>query len=440
MSASFRSGGFEIGATVHHAHFGAGIVIESNDASTVGEFAGARKHLLNWSLGLDPEAAARAPSDKRRGQATQPIREADLDFVTANSFAAEPTPQREFLDERQLVPMHNVTILAGDGGTGKSLLAMQLGVSVSSGSPWLGRSVKTGPVLYFSAEDDKAETHIRLKEICGADGFDLASLTDLAITVMAGKDAILAVEVARSATMQATPLWRALSRTVATHKPILLILDNLADVFAGNENSRPLARQFIGMLRGLAIEHGCAVILLSHPSLSGMSSGTGTSGNTAWNNSVRSRLYLQRVFEEDGRTEADQCARVLKTMKANYGPTGGEVALRWESGRMVATEEPRSATGDPLAAASKAERVFLHLLRWHLQKNKFVSPNKSRAWAPSVFSAHPQSEGIRARQFEQAMTILLDQNRIEIRTHGSMAHRRQHIDFPLGQDIYEDAA
>ena len=114
------------------------------------------------------------------------------------------------------------------------------------------------------------------------------------------------------------------------------MLDNLADIFAGNENVRPLARQFIGALRGLAIEFDCVVLLLSHPSLSGINSGSGTSGNTAWNNSVRSRLYLTRD-DEDKEVGPDR--RILQTMKANYGPNGCRIELRWEVGRFARTDQ-----------------------------------------------------------------------------------------------------
>ena len=65
-------------------------------------------------------------------------------------------------------------------------------------------------------------------------------------------------------------------------------------MFAGDENSRPQAQEFIGLLKRLARKQNCALLLLAHPSLSGMATGTGMSGSTAWSNSVRSRLYLER--------------------------------------------------------------------------------------------------------------------------------------------------
>lgn len=113
-------------------------------------------------------------------------------------------------------------------------------------------------------------------------------------------------------------------------KPVHVVYDTHADLFGGNENARTQAQQFVSQLRGLALETGSTALLLAHPSLSGMASGSGTSGSTAWSNNVRSRLYLDRV-RDDG-IEVDPDARVLRTMKANYGPVGGEIRLRWHDG------------------------------------------------------------------------------------------------------------
>ena len=55
------------------------------------------------------------------------------------------------------------------------------------------------------------------------------------------------------------------------------MLDTLADLFGGDEIKKVHARQFISMLRGLAIEFNVTVLLLSHPSQAGMSSGSGMS-------------------------------------------------------------------------------------------------------------------------------------------------------------------
>ena len=76
------------------------------------------------------------------------------------------------------------------------------------------------------------------------------------------------------------------------------------------------------MLRGLAIRYQCAVVLLAHPSLTGKATGSRLSGSTAWDASVRSRLYLDRVTLGENSNRSDPDRRLLKVLKANYGPIG----------------------------------------------------------------------------------------------------------------------
>lgn len=185
-------------------------------------------------------------------------------------------------------------MLGGDGGTGKSLVAAQLAVAVATGTPWLGRQVAGGPALYLSAEDDAGELHRRLADITAALGLGLGALDRLSFLSLAGEDALLALFDPKTGALVPTPLFGALEERIAEDRPKLVALDTLADLHAGNENDRAHARQFVGLLRGLAIRHGTTVLLLAHPSRAGMAAGDGLSGSTAWNGSVRSRLSLSR--------------------------------------------------------------------------------------------------------------------------------------------------
>ena len=45
-------------------------------------------------------------------------------------------------------------MLSGDGGTGKSLLALQLAVARASATEWAGQVPDRGQTLFVSAEDD----------------------------------------------------------------------------------------------------------------------------------------------------------------------------------------------------------------------------------------------------------------------------------------------
>jgi AAA domain len=73
--------------------------------------------------------------------------------------------------------------------------------------------------------------------------------------------------------IEPTPLFKQLREAALDIRPRSITIDTVADVFAGNENDRSQVRQFVGMLRGLAIEANSALAILAHPSLSGISSG-----------------------------------------------------------------------------------------------------------------------------------------------------------------------
>lgn len=355
-----------------------------------------------------------------------------LATISAASFEGQAKPFRRFLVP-DLIPDRNVTILSGDGGTGKSLLAMQLAVAAATGSRWLSLSVESGSVLYLSAEDDEDECHIRLKDICEGEGLRLPAA--LHIAVMAGEDCLLAVEDAGKSQMRLTPLYGRLEATIKDQRPRLVVLDNVADIFGGNENVKGLVRQFIGMIRRFAIVYDCAVLMLAHPSLSGMASGSGSSGNVAWNNSVRSRLYLKRQHD-DAKEITDPDFRKLVSMKANYAATGGEIGMRWEHGRFVPTETPAAATGsiDRMAIQSRAERVFLALVHRFNEEGRNISPSPSAGYAPLLFAKHPQAEGVTKRQFEIAMDTLLVAGRIKIVEVGPASKRRKNIEITEAND------
>ena len=219
--------------------------------------------------------------------------------------------------------------------------------------------------------------------------------------------------------LHASALYHEADTRIRDESPALVVFDTLADLFPGNENDRAQARQFIGLMRGLAIRHECAVVLLAHPSLSGLNSGSGTSGSTGWSNSVRSRLYLTRVIQEG--YEPDSDARLLSTMKSNYGRTGGEISMRWQAGVFVAEATPTGL--DRMAIGAKAERVFLALLALLDGQGRRVNSKGGSTYAPKVFASHPDSEGVTKRALGQAMENLLRDGKITVATEGPPSRR-----------------
>ena len=198
----------------------------------------------------------------------------------AASLEGQMVPDREW-HIGDLVLANTGTMLSGDGGTGKSLSAIGLAVATLAGTPWLRRSVTQGPALVVSAEDDAAEPQRWLDDFVNPESLSYSDSNDLIVHSLAGHDALLATLDHKPNTLAPTNLWDELYDRVETERPALVVLDTLADLHAGKESERAYARQFVGMLRGLAIWNSCTVLLVARPSLTGMSSGSGMSGSTA---------------------------------------------------------------------------------------------------------------------------------------------------------------
>jgi RecA-family ATPase len=62
----------------------------------------------------------------------------------------------------EVIPANQVTILSGNGGDGKSLLALQLGVATVTATGWINWLPEPGGVLYASEPD---EVHRRIADI-----------------------------------------------------------------------------------------------------------------------------------------------------------------------------------------------------------------------------------------------------------------------------------
>lgn len=300
------------------------------------------EHVILSALEWREERAKHRKPDEEPKAERKPNGHAEpLPTIVAATRANKDVPA-EFLDPlSEIIPLQNVMLWNGDGGVGKSTLAMQLAIACTTGTSWIGLEVTQGPVIYLSAEDNDAELTRRMNRICRADGIDLATAFELYLLALAGQDATLAVENIKTGTLIETELFGRLAATLEANSAMLLILDNLADVYGANENKRALVKAFIGKLQGLCLRHDCTVIVLGHPSLTGISSGTGSSGSTGWNNSVRARVYLRRDKDGSG-YEADKKARILEFMKANYSGERDPFGLRWENYRFIRKDLPKA--------------------------------------------------------------------------------------------------
>lgn len=335
--------------------------------------------------------------------------------IDPTTWAGKPVPERRWM-VADLVPHGAVTMLSGDGGLGKSLLTLQLAVAAATGQDFLRQSTEHCRVFGLYCEDDADEIHRRLADITRAEGLGFETLAGFRFASRVGEANEFVRRDRFGKPQGPSQVFHDTLESAKRFGARLVILDGLHDLFDGNENSRPEARQFVNMLRRIALDVNGAVVLCAHPSRAGLADGTGTSGSTAWNNAVRSRLYLSRPRETEDDGE-DRDARTLSTKKSNYGVVGDELRIRWQEGVFVLDEPDTGFMGrmDARAKANRAEEAFLACLDALDRQGRAVTDARnSPRFAPRVMAGMPEAHGSRAKDLERAMETLFSDGRIRV--------------------------
>ncbi|MDP2620302.1 MAG: AAA family ATPase [Hyphomicrobiales bacterium] len=391
---------------------------------------GSKSAAVDFDVLTDADIDHIGANDNRAVERKAVLPGATLDLA---ALAGRPVPKREWLVEG-LIPAKNVTLLYGDGGTGKSTLMMQLGAAVAAGRDWIGRPVTAArpKALILTAEDDRDELHRRLADIASFEGLSLSDLGGhlKAISLADHASGATLAATDRNDRLKATPLWDELVREIAAFRPSFVALDTLTDIFGGNENVRGQVRAFVALLRAAAIQYDAAVLALAHPSRAGLASqneftsAAGSSGSTHWNNSVRSRLYLNRGENADAmRRNPDR--RLLTVMKANYGRAGGKIPLQWTNG--IFLPEGGHNAESAREQAQDAERAFMNLLDAYSAEGRNIGDAPGRNYAPALFANDERSGMTDKWQLRDAMNRLFAKGKIEVVTDGPPSKRRSRI-------------
>jgi RecA-family ATPase len=342
-----------------------------------------------------------------------------------DELLSKPAAPRRWLVDR-FIPASETTMIGGDGGAGKTTLGLQLGLANATGSDWFGLKVTQCNTLYVSAEDPTEEIHFRLEQIVKQSKISDVELCRFKLIDLAGRDATIA-QFGKDGQMKPTPLFSDIENVAREHGAKCIIFDSVADFFGGNENERREARAFVGLLRGLAMRLGAAVVFLAHPSVDGIKSGRGYSGSTHWNNAVRSRLYFTDAPKSDG-GPSNSDLRVIELAKTNRARRGERIHVIWMEGRFVRiTPDAAEASKNEV----EADAVFLELLSRRIKQGLSVSPSPSRSYAPAEFAKEAKGKAIGKAALDRAMHRLLDQGKIRVVQSGPPSRRTRHLEISV---------
>ena len=323
----------------------------------------------------------------------------------------------EFAIER-IAPMGEVTLFTGPGSSGKSLLAQQLcTASAAAIGTCMGLAVVSGTAIYVTCEDSAEHLHYRQERLCEALNVDMAGLAGKLHVVslrgeldneLEGKD--------DKGNYCPTATYNRLAATIKATAAKIVALDNVAHLFAGNENDRHDVTRFVNLLNRLARDTGAAILLVGHPNKSGDT----YSGSTAWLNAVRSQVWIDRERDADG-SVLDPDARVLSVGKANYTRDGEAVRFRWHHWAFVLEDDLPADTRAEIAEIVKANgenEAFLKCLRARTEQGdgREVGPSPGPNYAPSQFEGMAEARGYKKAVLKRAMDRLFTIGKIESMT------------------------
>jgi hypothetical protein len=240
--------------------------------------------------------------------------------------------QRWLVD--QLFARSSVGLLGGPAKAFKTWVAAELALAVATGTPAFGRfaAPDPGPVLFFGAEDPPPDLRLRFDGIARARSLDLA------------KAPLLLLDVAQLRLDDQVDLHR-LHRTVARHKPRLLVLDPFVRLVAGlDENSARDVSAVLGALRTLQREHDVTVLLVHHmrksPAAHPAQQLRGSGDFSAW---LDSGLYLTR--------QGDDRVLIVEHRSAPAPPPFRLRLVPGDTPHLVIQGAADGATDAPVAAA-----------------------------------------------------------------------------------------
>lgn len=163
-------------------------------------------------------------------------------------------PVRYIVDK--IILERGITILGGEPGEGKSLLALDLAISISTGSDFLGYKTTESPVFYIDEENDLSLIKTRSKRLFNGKNKKIEINNNLIIynfnnlIISNNKNNLVTIH--------------DLIPDIEKFRPKLLIFDSLVRFIEGDENSSNDMKLIKDILTPIILKYDLSVLLLHH--------------------------------------------------------------------------------------------------------------------------------------------------------------------------------
>jgi AAA domain len=263
-----------------------------------------------------------------------------LSFTPAHSLPTRPEEHRWLV--KDLWSEQAVGLIGGEPKSFKTFLALDIVVSVASGTPCLRHFAvaRPGRVLLYAAEDSLDIVRQRLEGICAAAGLKLADLDVLVITEPSVR---LDIEAVR----------RRLDETVAKLRPRLLGLDPFVRLHRIDENASGEVAPLLAYLRELQRRYAVAVLLVHHAKKGAgrVRAGQALRGSSEFHAWGDSNLYLRRQGDDTlTLTVEHRAAPSLPTLTLELAKHAHGLALQIVE-RSTSTTPPTASVDERIISA-----------------------------------------------------------------------------------------
>lgn len=310
-----------------------------------------------------------------------------------NSFRPTTAPLGRPLDIAQLLtrdppaldevlpglPAGTVGMLAGPGGVGKTMLELQLAVSLAAGaarcdgllSAWGGDRLSDAParVVLVAAEEPAEVIWLRLRSVVrflalSDDLYDALTpdelnrrlCANLCIHALGGEARLQLIDERLQPTRHASALLQ------ASEGARLVLLDPLRQLHLADENSSQAMSALVSVFKRLASQSGAALVYAHHTSRAaqqlGLEQADAARGSTALTADARWQLNLSPLRRDAASahgvsaTLAQQHA-LLHLAKSNYAPHRAPLLLQRQAQGVLRAVVPPTGSGRPTRGRSR---------------------------------------------------------------------------------------
>lgn len=295
-------------------------------------------------------------------------------------------PSTEWLIKK-IIAKNRLIAITAQPAAGKTLLAIDMGLSIAKGLPWQGNKTNRGNVFYILGDGQTGFVN-RIK------AWEIKNNTSVSETPFYISNVSLPINTVEGA----TELINAISATGVT--PDLIIADTFATAFEGDENSAQAMSDFIRNCKYIInYFNNCAFIVIHH---TGNSDKSRMRGSSALNGALDSS-YLLSVEENKTRT--------FKCIKSKDDPEIEPIYYKIQSvnlyeydedGEIVSSVVLEQTDAQPTSKANPERETALECLKtvivnnsadyklWRDEFFKRVGSTKNANATRAAFSRHKE--------------------------------------------------